>query len=104
MTNTPTPLRQAISAQDRFTEADAPSMTDDEIPAQFELISSPGGDDQDDDSKRDFVSDPRDSSNSSDTLQDLLNEIDDRGSARKRRGRPKDSKRKKKRIPSREKI
>ncbi|EEY56153.1 uncharacterized protein PITG_08940 [Phytophthora infestans T30-4] len=68
-------------------------MTDDEFPAQFELISSPGGDGQDDDSERDFVSDPgsssvdddgdddfeppTDSSDSSDTLQELLNEIDE---------------------------
>ncbi|KAF4130903.1 hypothetical protein GN958_ATG19908, partial [Phytophthora infestans] len=107
-TDTLTPLRQAISAQqDRFTEADTPSMTDDEFPAQFELISSPGGDGQDDDSERDFVSDPgsssvdddgdddfeppTDSSDSSDTLQELLNEI----------GTPKDAKRKRKRIPRR---
>ncbi|EEY54047.1 uncharacterized protein PITG_07750 [Phytophthora infestans T30-4] len=72
MTNTPTPLRQAISAQDRFTEADAPSMTD----ANGTSYRTPGSSSVDDDGDDDFEP-PRDSSNSSDTLQDLLNEIDE---------------------------
>ncbi|EEY68861.1 uncharacterized protein PITG_21890 [Phytophthora infestans T30-4] len=73
------------------------------------LISSPGGDDQDDDSKRDFVSvpgsssvdddgdddfePPRDSSNSSDTLQERLNEIALKADQKTREGRKRGSRR-----------
>ncbi|EEY55454.1 uncharacterized protein PITG_20420 [Phytophthora infestans T30-4] len=88
MTNTPTPLRQAISAQDRFTEADAPSMTD----ANGTSYRTPGSSSVDDDGDDDFEP-PRDSSNSSDTLQDLLNEIALKADQKTREGRKRGSRR-----------